>query len=306
MPPAGSTNSASLTSARGEPEAVRLASGAHLRVGADEQPYDYVLLPYPPVTPTEGKLASVNVLRESFAMMGVEEEGMRIVDGVIQWLGSGRTVWGIKYRGPDEPMSWEFYFYHRDRPGRELTLDGVLDSVAPHLEFSAELDRPVDWLMFSFEFGPEELKTRTVPHVSLYVRDSNLSYDLIGSDLVATNLYLFYDTSTDTIPLLQRIHSLVHFTGEGNQLGVLMPPVYYRCRTVCVANKRQYDALYFSRTSQRGLHRFLEAFEWPEHLRRYMESNREGFDHLLWDIGYDFRLSGGDIQWGKSGFYGYF
>src|SRR4051812_2667466 len=93
------------------PEASADAAGGELCPPADPF-FDYPLLPYTPRRPAAGKLRSVRLLLESFDLLGVGEEGRRLVAAVSSGLGPFRTVWGIKH-GEDGELSWELYFYRR-------------------------------------------------------------------------------------------------------------------------------------------------------------------------------------------------
>ena len=120
----------------------------------DDPFFDYLLLPYAPPRPAAGKLRSVNLLLASFGLMGVAEQGRRVVAGLgVQQLGPFMS--GIKHTPTaPEPLSWELYFYRRDSCRGEPTLEGVLGALAPHLQVSAQLGLPPRWEMFSLEWKP--------------------------------------------------------------------------------------------------------------------------------------------------------
>lgn len=282
------------------------ARGALERVAADEQPLDYVLTPYAPPASPAGKLASKAVLREAFALAGVEVEGMALVELLERGLGRGRTVYGIKHRGPDEPLSFELYFYDRDLPGPKLSLERVVEALAPRLRVDAALDRPVDWLMFSVEVTADDLRTGTAPGVTLYVKGEDLSYDLRGRTLTMGNLYRFFDPGAEIRKVLGALEECVHYDPRGPDLGRILPPRLLRAHHVCVARKRTADGMYFSRVPLPSLRWFLEAFGWPSELRAFVARHARDLDWLLHDVGYDFRLEGGVLSFTKSGFYGYF
>src|SRR3954471_21829398 len=70
--------------------------------------HDYVLTPYHPQGDAVGRLRSVNLLIESFALAGVEAEGLEVIRLLRERLGPFRTVWGIKqYEQSDVPHGWE-------------------------------------------------------------------------------------------------------------------------------------------------------------------------------------------------------
>ncbi len=277
------------------------------RVGRTEQPYDYCLLPYAPAADSEGKLASLAVLQETFAFGGIEDRGMALVELLRNELGARRTVWGVKHRGQDAPLTWELYFYDREsKEGPPLSLATVIDILAPQLVVDARLDRPVELTMFSIEFSADHLRAGRADGATLYVRGSDLSYDLRGTKLTMGNSYRFFDPRSEIRDLLSRVAQCVHYDARGTDLGKLLPPRLFRAHHVCVANKREADGMYFSRVRYGALKYFLELFDWPAPIRAFVAEHREDLDYLLHDVGFDFVLEAQTLSRTKSGFYGYF
>jgi len=71
--------------AHGEP-AGRLARAPLARCGPGDRFHDYVLGEYAPLVPHEGKLRSVNLLIESFALLGVEAQGTALIERLLATL----------------------------------------------------------------------------------------------------------------------------------------------------------------------------------------------------------------------------
>ena len=281
------------------------------RLGEGEVPLDYCLRPYAAEAPTEGKLASLAILQESFAIAGVEDEGLALVAHLVAGLGARRTVWGLKHRGGGA-FSWELYFYAPVEgapapPGPALSLEHVRACLAPSLEVDARLDRPVRWLMFSIEFDAAQLRARGPVGACLYVHGDDLSYDLRGTTLTMGNRYHFYEPAAQIRAVLSRIEGCVHFDPSAGHLQRLIPPALFRgAFHVCVANKRTADGMYFSRVPWSGLRWFLRAKGWPASVTGFVEQHASALAHLRWDVGWDFRLEDGALVDDKSGFYGYF
>ena len=264
--------------------------------------FDYLLLPYAPRCPAEGKLRSVNLLRESFALMAVGEEGSRLVDAVRAGFGPFRTVWGIK-QDEDGELSWELYFYRREAGGDEPTLTGVLGVIgaAP-----AELPpMPYRWELFSLEFTVADLAAGRVGELNVYV--GMRAYRANGGALELKNQYLFADPGLRLHEILDRLLLAVHAPNDGEEIALLLPPeLLAGCPRVCVANKRHADGLYFSHLTLEQMRWFLDVHRWPDEMRRWVERHAGRLDHLLWDAGYDFRRAGGKLEVPRSGLYGFF
>jgi hypothetical protein len=282
----------------------RRARSALERATAEDLLHDYVLWPYDPLAPQEGKLRSINLLVESFALAGVEDEGLALVQRVREGLGPFRTVWGIKRHHGTSAVSWELYFYDWDRAHADLSVARLRDLLAPVCEVDAREPWPLPWHMVSIEIGPESLRARAkVPaHVYIDMR----SYELAGDRFTFENVYTFHDPRADVDEVLHRLRSSVHFDPQRDRLAAVLPPALRRCGRVCVANKRRSDAVYASRIPTPALAWFLRTYGWPDPLGALVEQHRADLDHLLWDVGLDFDRESGSIEVRKTGIYGSF
>lgn len=279
------------------------ATTTHERCEAGDRFFDYVLAEYEPAAPALGKLRSLAVLTESFALMGVEREGLAVVHAVRSALGPFRSVWGIKQRGPGE-LGWELYFYDFQRAHADLSVARLVQTLAPHVEVNAREPRPLPWHMFSVELGAPQLKERAPAAVDLYV--DMRSYKCVGDTLTFENVYTFHDARAQIDEVLHRLRACVHFDPRSDQVHHLMPPHLFDCRKICVANKRHADALYFSRISTAALARFLGDHRWPAPLRDFVATRPDELNHLRWDVGVDFRAIDGRATPVKTGLYGSF
>jgi hypothetical protein len=267
---------------------------------------DYCLLPYDPVAPVEGKLRSVAVLAETFALMGVEDEGLALVAQMRARLGHGRTVWGVKYDRARETLSWEFYFYDVGRRFGDLSPEGMTALFAPAVAVEPVAPRELPWHMLSVEFTPAHLRGAATTTVRAYLEKVSLSYELRGATLTLENRYSFHDPRAEIDAILFDLRHSVHWDRASVSLAALIPPELLRCRHICVANKRLADGMYFSRITVDQLLWFLKRFEVSPRVRAFVEARRASLDHLLWDVGFDFRSENGALQVTKSGFYGSF
>jgi hypothetical protein len=282
------------------------------RCTEDDRFHDYVLSEYAPRTPHEGKLRSVSFLHASFAAAGVEDAGREVVALVRSGLGPFRTVWGVKFaEGAAAPTGWELYFYDFDRSHADLGIERMRAILAPRLDVDACETRVLPWHMFSVGFDAEALRTPVpVPaHVYLDMR----SYELRGEDLSFENIYTFHDPRAEVDEVLHRLRASAHFLPSPSphprreNLATLVPPHLFRCAgRVCVANKRTCDALYFSRVDSLVLGRFMRDRAWPAVLRGLVEDHAADLDHLLWDVGVDFRASDAGPRVVRSAVYGSF
>ncbi len=273
---------------------------------------DYTLVPYEPRAPVEGKLRSVNVLFESFALAGVEDEGARVVELLRRGLGPDRTVFGVKFHGPGQGAGWELYFYDPRRERADLSIERVAEVLAPAFEVDARPPRALPWHMFSVEMGVEQLRDGAPAAVDVYVstnprqKGTDRSYKVRGAEMAFENVYSFHRPRLEIDEILYRLRYGVHFSRDELPLSVLIPPELFRCGHICVANKRSADALYFSRIDTEQLLFALGFLGWEGELPRWIVAHAGELDHLLWDIGFDYVTEGGALRILKGGLYGSF
>ncbi len=133
------------------------------------------------------------------------------------------------------------------------------------------------------------------------------SYALSGDTLTFENIYTFHDPKTEIDDLRRRLDASVHVDTERVGLGALLPPAMMTCHKACFANKRDGDALYFSRVATADVTPFLRARRWPDAFVAWMDAWAPRLDPLSWDVGVDFTAgTEGRPRFRRSGLYGHF
>jgi hypothetical protein len=282
----------------------RVAAAPLERAGAADEFHDYVLSRYEPLASPEGKLRSLNLLVESFALAGVEAKGLVLMNRLRAEYGPYRTVWGIKWHRDTQALAWELYFYDFDRVHADCTLPRIVELCAPSLQVEAEEPQPLPWHMISIEFGREHLLGGPPVPAHLYI--DMRSYELRGRQLLFENVYTFHDPRGAIDEVLHRLRSSVHFDPARDELATLLPPALFRSARVCVANKRGSDGVYASRILTPALLWFMERNAWPAPLTGFVRDAAAELDHLLWCVGGDFRRGALGLELGKTGLYGTF
>jgi hypothetical protein len=64
--------------------------------------------------------------------------------------------------------------------------------------------------------------------------------------------------------------------------------------------------VYFSGVDVNQLQWFLERFSYPRPIVEFVATNRDNLDHLLFDVGVDYRMEEDALVVFKSGYYGVF
>lgn len=277
-----------------------------------DQYFNYCWWKYQPVAPTEGKLRPVNLLWHSFAVAGLGEPAFRLVEAIRSAVGPFRSVYGIKWLG--DRLAWEFYFYDYKRRERVVSATRVLEAIAPVHPCRVRVNEALPYFMFSLDILPDVLAgERSLDVVHLYIGNpgssvsSGIAYALgPAGDTTLENFYFFFDAQRHRDEAAAKICCAAHFDATRVPLDRILWPELRDCHTLCIANKRQYDTVYFSGVTVDQLLFFLRALRYPPPITDFVVAERGRLDHLLYDVGFDYVGRGEDVGIVKSGFYGVF
>ncbi|HUJ88278.1 MAG TPA: hypothetical protein VLX30_15625 [Burkholderiales bacterium] len=272
---------------------------------------NYCLWEYSPAQPAEDKFRSVNLLYQSFEHAGVDARAYDIVDAVREGIGPFRTVFGVKLL--PERMAWELYFYDYKRRQREVSISRVLEAIRPLAPCAVPVNEALPYFMFSLDLDAELASGRRgIDVVHMYVGNpgstvsSGIAYALRAGGTTLENFYFFFDAATQLEEAAGKICSSAYFDDTRLPVDAVLVPGLRRCKTICVANKQTHDCVYFSGVDARQLLLFLEHLAYPAPVVAFVRDNLERLDHLLFDVGFDYRMEDGGVKVLKSGYYGVF
>lgn len=278
---------------------------------ADETFYDFCLWEYAPIRPHVGKLRPSSILLHSFDSTGMDERVFGFVDAIRSGFGASNTVWGIKKRG--DRIVWELYFYDYRLTERERSVAKFLEIIRPFAACNVTVDENLPYFMFSIDVD-ERLVTgsRDLDEIHAYLGNagstvsSGIAYSMKREGTRLENLYYFFDAEQQMEQIVRKASCSAHLGGGSIDLDLVLWPELCDCSVIVVANKQGNDSVYFSRIDVDQLILFLERLDYPEELRGFVETHRDQLDHLLYDVGFDYRMEGGDLVILKSGYYGTF
>jgi len=272
---------------------------------------NYCLWSYPPVAPVEDKFRSINLLFQSFDLAGIDPRAFDIVEAIRDAIGPFRTVFGVKLLG--ERIAWEFYFYDYKRRQREVSISRVLAAIRPWAGTAIAPNENLPYFMFSLDLNDDLASGRQgLDVVHMYIGNpgssvsSGIAYAVRQDAIILENFYFLFDTATQLPEVAKKVASSANFDETRLPLDAVMLPELRQCRTICVANKQTHDCIYFSGVDVDQLIWFLARFRYPEPIRAFVQENRTNLDHLLFDVGFDYRHEGGGLHVLKSGYYGVF
>jgi hypothetical protein len=272
---------------------------------------NYCLWEYSRAVPSVDKFRSVNLLFQSFDQAGIDPRAFAIVEAIREAIGPFRTVFGVKLL--QDRLAWEFYFYDYRRRSREVSITRVLDAMRPLAPCAVRVNESLPYFMFSLDLDAElAAGRREMDVVHMYVGNpgssvsSGIAYALRRGGATLENFYFFFDAASQLDQAAGKICSSAYFDDTRMALDEVLVPELRGCQTICVANKQTHDCVYFSGIDVGQLAFFLERLRYPAAIVDFVERNRGNLDHLLFDVGFDYRAEAGALKILKSGYYGVF
>jgi len=220
-------------------------------------------------------------------------------------------VFGVKLIGAR--LAWEFYFYDYQRRQREVSISRVLEAIRPLVRCDVRPNESLPYFMFSLDLDAElAAGRRDLDVVHMYVGNpgstvsSGIAYALRAGGATLENFYFFFDAASQLDEAARKIVTSAHFDDTRLPVDEVLLPELRGCKTICVANKQTHDCVYFSGVDARQLLFFLERLAYPAAIVSFVRQNLANLDHLLFDVGFDYRMRGGELEQLKSGYYGVF
>lgn len=273
--------------------------------------YDYCLYEYRPVTAPEGKLRSASLLYRTFDHFGISERVYEIVEALRSAVGINQTVWGIKRAG--DKFAWELYFYDYRRRERERSISRVLGALSPFIACEVPFNENDYYFMFSLDLDNDVVRgARPLDEIHMYIGNtasnvsSGISYSLSADNRRLENFYFFFDPAKERDEIIAKVACSARIDTKVIHPDSILWPELRDCRTICIANKQHSDCAYFSGINVDQFLFFLLRMNYPAELISHVQENRRSLDHLLYDVGIDYRMEGDSLSILKSGYYGTF
>jgi hypothetical protein len=273
--------------------------------------FDYCLWEYRPAVPYENKFRSSNLLFHAFDLSGVDERAFDLIRRIREAVGVSRTVWGVKQSG--QRRAWEFYFYDYRRRERQRSISLILDAIRPLIPCTITANENLFYFMFSIDINNDLIAgSRELDEIHMYIGNpgstvsSGICYSLTGRGRSLENFYFFFDAKKQMEDIIAKLACSAHIDTTKIDIAQILWPELKDCKTIVVANKQKNDCIYFSRIDVDQFIFFLKRLNYDDETVSFVERNRSGLDHLLYDVGFDYRMEGRDLVILKSGYYGTF
>jgi len=220
-------------------------------------------------------------------------------------------VFGVKLI--EGQFAWEFYFYDYARRQREVSITRVLEAIRPLVRCDVRANESLPYFMFSLDLDADlAAGRRDLDVVHMYVGNpgsavsSGIAYAVGRGGVRLENFYFFFNAERQLDEAAGKICSSAHFDDLRMPVDAVLVPQLRRCKTICIANKQTHDCVYFSGVDVAQLGYFLERLTYPEPVVAFVRQHASQLDHLLFDVGFDYRMEGGRLAILKSGYYGVF
>jgi hypothetical protein len=288
------------------------ALGDRLERSTDQDRFfNYCLWEYQPIASCEHKFSPATLLYQTFAHAGLDESAYEMVDRIRAGIGRTQTVWGVKKLGNE--LSWEYYFYDYRRRNRERSMSRVIKAIEPLIHCTVQPNESHHYFMFSINVTNALVTgVRHLDEINMYIGNvgstvsSGISYALTPTERRLENFYFFYKRAAGLDPIIGKVVCSAFIDPVEFPITDIIWPELVDCDTICVANKRHNDCIYFSGINVDQFIYFLERLSYPEPLVSFVKSNRSRLDHLLYDVGIDYTLGLNGLKIIKSGYYGTF
>ncbi len=274
----------------------------------DDRYFDYCLQPYRPRRPPAGHLRSENLLWHSLEVAGCLERLSPPLLAMQNALGRDMTVWGVKFDG--KKLWWETYVYDPLKEDPAATATELSKTLAPWIDRFPQISETIPYMMVSFDWTEQVLDERTIPAINLYLTGTELhegrSYRMTETSRELDNIYRFLEAKRESPRILSLLKSSIFVDySEGPTLSKVLIPELFACKRICVAKKRNCDAIYYSGIDVDQLLWFLSRFGYPESIAAFIRSRPDKFEHLYFDVGIDYSMNErNEIVFHKSSYYG--
>jgi hypothetical protein len=272
---------------------------------------NYCHWPYDPPASGSGKLRPSVLLYKAVNEMPHSAWVKNSLQAIQRGIGDFRSVYGIK-RIADQ-WALEIYIYDYERQDRLVSIERLQEATGGLLRFPQTADPRLPYFMFSFDLTEHAARQNGVLDVvHIYIGNpgsqvsSGIAYEFSASGRQLENFYFFFDAQKQQKEIVDKLECSVYCDTWRVSLDDLYRPELRDCHTICLANKRTCDTIYFSGVNIDQLLFFLNWQQYPDDYIRFVEERHHELDHLLYDVGVDYRANGAQIEFVKHGFYGVF
>jgi hypothetical protein len=295
------------------PSGLKLQKIDHIPERSSTRYRDFGFHEYAPRCSPIDHLHSATVLRYLLRVEGFIDQVWPMIERLWHHLGRDKVIWGAKWTRAGF-HSFELYLYNSRMVGPQYlrTLPGLRDVLHPWLDDIA-ISEIWKYDICSFDIDASLLRTQRASGAHIYVPIGDLnehpdffSYGLHPDGIRLENHYTTIFTETGLDVLRERLRWSVHSRTDKSRRAVL-PARLCRCFRIAYATKPLSDSVYFNQVAT-SLVLWFARQHLPASFASMLERNRPMFEHLLWDVSFDFHTSHegeNAFAYTKFGIYGF-
>jgi hypothetical protein len=282
------------------------------RIRPGDPYFNYCHWPYDPPASGIGKLRASALLMHVIRQMPASEWLAETIHAIQAGIGNFRSVYGVKR--VDGQWALEVYIYDYEREDRIVSIERLAGVCQQHLKLPTTVGSHIPYFMFSFDLDENVAAAGgLIEVVHVYVGNpgstvsSGISYGFTDATTQPEleNFYFFFDAANRS-EIEDKVRCSAMLNNPCTLERDLLRPELMDCGTICLANKRTCNTVYFSGVNVQQFLFFLEWQHYPDDFQHFVRSHQNELDHLLYDVGIDYRINDNAVHAVKTGFYGVF
>lgn len=282
----------------------------HERIRSGDPYFNYCYWPYEPPATGIGKLRASSLLFRAIQDMPEAKWLTDCIREIQAGIGDFRSVYGIKQM--NGKWSIEIYLYDYAREDRVVSVERFMAACQENLRLPNTVSASVPYFMFSFDLDESVAKAKgVIDTVHVYVGNpgstvsSGISYGFTNEpDATELENFYFFFNAQDRQQIEDKVQCAAWLDQPSTLVQSVLHPELMDCQTICLANKRTSNTVYFSGVDVRQLQSFLQWQKYPQQFQQFVADHQSDLDHLLYDVGVDYQVKSNQVQFVKSGIYG--
>ena len=273
--------------------------------------FNYCHWSYQPPKPGVGTLRPSTLLFRAIAEMPHGEWVCETVRTIQRGIGDFRSVYGIKQIAGQWAL--EVYIYDYARQDRVVSIHRLVTACGGQLRLPKTVNPEIPYFMFSFDLTEQAAANHgTMDSVHVYIGNpgsdvsSGIAYEFTRHCRQLENFYFFFDAQRHQKEIVDKLKCSVFSESWSLPIEQLYRPELTNCHTICLANKRTCDTIYFSGIDVEQLLFFLNWQQYPADFVQFINERQSHLDHLRYDVGIDYIVNNGRVEFLKHGIYGVF
>lgn len=271
---------------------------------------------YRPIRPLAGKARAENLLWHSLVHAGLLDAWDDPLHAIQRELGRDHSIFGVHLPAPlaqglaPAAMSWELRLLDHDADGS--TFARVRAALEPWIELAPGVDELPPHVVLGLRFDATTMASGAIEAVEIHLRGEDARRIEVrrrsaeADELVSRDFLVEAKRQIDELLPAIKTSEFVDFASDAKLLGRVMIPELFACRRVHVSKRPHCDALIFSGVNVEQLRFTYERFEHPEPMRAFLIEHQAKLEHLLFDVGVEYRTHEGRVVYATTSFYACF